>query len=376
MKRERQRRALVVDPELRDRQTAMQILRQDFGCHIEQAKSYVEAMAAFAGTTFDIVVVDVNLNGDQTGLNLLDEIRKLPEYIPVMLTATMPTQNTVNQALRLGVDVFLRKKYSPRSFILRAKNIFEGNGQPAIARLSLGKRRKFLQTQAVLMNTFTLISQPEGILPVELLQSNARSMLDAIHDPDIRRALTSLEGRNGWIYPHLLLVGAHLTAQATHKKGYSPDDVLNIGTGGFVHDVGELKVNADILNKEGQLTPVEHRQIETHVIWGQHMLNNNTKNNDPTPWQWLTVMSEHHERLDGSGYPLGLQGEQISLEGRMAAIADVFSAMTMERPYRRATSRRDALAYLGTERKKFDQNLVRQFVAIMDKPELRDLVQN
>ena len=110
------------------------------------------------------------------------------------------------------------------------------------------------------------------------------------------------------------------------------DVIQQIGLGGQVHDIGKIGVREDVLNKPGPLTSEEYQHIMMHPVVGHRILAP-LLGDAPIA---LNVVRSHHERVDGTGIPDGLRGEQIPLEARIAAVADAFDAMTSGRPYRAA----------------------------------------
>jgi len=108
---------------------------------------------------------------------------------------------------------------------------------------------------------------------------------------------------------------------------------------GYLHDIGKIIVPSEILCKPGKLTPNEYSLIKGHVQAGYDLLKNVT-----FPWNISRAVLEHHERVDGSGYPNSLRADQISIEGRILAVADVVEAMSAYRPYRKALGIEIALA--------------------------------
>lgn len=148
------------------------------------------------------------------------------------------------------------------------------------------------------------------------------------------------------------------------KMGLLQEDFLQkIGVGAMLHDVGKMFISAELLNTEEKFTEDEYKQIQSHVQLGCEHLARVAS----LPPESMMVVAEHHERMDGSGYPLGLQGGEISLAGRLAAVVDTFEAMTSVRPYRKHTfSVEDALEYLeyGAPRK-YDQEIVTVFKGLM-----------
>ena len=180
-------------------------------------------------------------------------------------------------------------------------------------------------------------------------------------------------------FRHLFEVSNHDFYTATHmvnvcssvvylawKMGINHDRFLqNLGTGAILHDIGKLFVPQSLLNARGRLNVEQFEMLHTHVERGCAYL---TEVADLTP-EVLTVVREHHERLDGSGYPYGLEGNQISIAGRMAGIVDTFEAMTSVRPYREHTfSVEEALTYLKENSPgKYDEDVVSIFTELIQE---------
>ena len=114
------------------------------------------------------------------------------------------------------------------------------------------------------------------------------------------------------------------------ELGYSGESLSDIVTGGLLHDLGKLDIDERILNKPGKLDELEFRTIKDHPLAGFRRL---TRSNEATQVQ-LLMTYQHHERLDGKGYPVGICGDEIDITSRICTVADVFEAMTSNRPYR------------------------------------------
>jgi putative nucleotidyltransferase with HDIG domain len=109
------------------------------------------------------------------------------------------------------------------------------------------------------------------------------------------------------------------------------DQIQRVRTAGLLHDLGKIFIPTEILSKPGQLTDVEFSIIKSHPQAGHEILKN-----IEFPWPIADIVIQHHERLDGSGYPAGLKGEEIVIEAKILAVADVTEAMSSHRPYRPA----------------------------------------
>jgi putative nucleotidyltransferase with HDIG domain len=126
-------------------------------------------------------------------------------------------------------------------------------------------------------------------------------------------------------------IGADLGFDARRQEG--------LRVAGYLHDVGKITIPSEILTKPGKLTAVEFKLIRGHAQAGYEVLKNVA-----FPWPVAEVALQHHERIDGSGYPQGLKGEAILLEARILAVADVVEAMASHRPFRAALGIEAALA--------------------------------
>jgi HD-GYP domain-containing protein (c-di-GMP phosphodiesterase class II) len=111
--------------------------------------------------------------------------------------------------------------------------------------------------------------------------------------------------------------------------GFSPEKVEGIRMAGYIHDIGKLSIPAEILSKPTKLSEIEFALIKEHSRSGYEILKD-----VESPWPLAEMVYQHHERMDGSGYPRKLQGNAIIIEARILAVADVVEAMASHRPYR------------------------------------------
>ncbi len=145
-----------------------------------------------------------------------------------------------------------------------------------------------------------------------------------------------------------------LACEIGRRFGMTPEAITNLAYGALIHDIGKIYIASDILNKPGKITNLEYQILQTHAEYSY-----NIAREMDLPQVILTMMLQHHERLDGSGYPNKLVGEQIILESRILAVADVVEAMTSHRPYRPALGIEAALSEIESGRGiKFDPAVV------------------
>ena len=145
-----------------------------------------------------------------------------------------------------------------------------------------------------------------------------------------------------------------LACQIGSRIGLSEDAITNLSYGALIHDIGKIYIASDILNKPGKITNLEYQILQTHAEYSYNI----AKEMD-LPQVILTMVLQHQERLDGSGYPRGCKGDEIILESRILSVADVVEAMTSHRPYRPALGIDAALAEIVSGRgKKYDATVV------------------
>jgi putative nucleotidyltransferase with HDIG domain len=167
-----------------------------------------------------------------------------------------------------------------------------------------------------------------------------------------------------YTYTHSINVCVFVVSLA-HHAGVSRADVADLAVGALLHDLGKSQIPKDLLTRDGPLSEAEMEVMRSHVLTGERLL---ASHGGLTPTAMVAV-SQHHEKLDGSGYPRALAGDGVHLFGRITAIADVFDAMTTNRSYQRAMTAFDALSRMKTVLEdKFDQELLRKFIMMLRSP--------
>ncbi|MCX7796396.1 MAG: PAS domain S-box protein [bacterium] len=184
--------------------------------------------------------------------------------------------------------------------------------------------------------------------------------LEKAYDATIRSWGKILELRDKETEGHTERV-VDLTIALAKRLGLKDEEVINIRRGAFLHDIGKLSVPDSILLKPGKLNAEEWEIIKKHPVIAYEALSS-IEDLKPT----LDIPYCHHENWDGTGYPRGLKGEEIPLSARIFAIADVWDALTSDRPYRPAWSKEEALRYIKEQAgKHFDPKIVEVFLEII-----------
>lgn len=167
----------------------------------------------------------------------------------------------------------------------------------------------------------------------------------------------TLEFRDQYTSFHQVNV-AKIATQIGSELGLSEQRLYGLNIGALIHDIGKIAIPSAILNKSGQLLPVEFELIKMHPTYGAELFSDLD-----LPWPIEEIIHQHHENLDGSGYPHGLKGSEICIEARIVAVADAFDAMSGDRPYRYAPGRDKAIKMLKKQRgTRYDPYVVDAFL--------------
>lgn len=179
--------------------------------------------------------------------------------------------------------------------------------------------------------------------------------------PDLFLEVSRLKEKHKETYLHSVAV-AGLMGRMAEQLDMDDAMVEEIGRAGILHDLGKLLIPNVILNKPGKLDKDEWRVIRSHPVLGYQRL----LELGETSQLILDVCRLHHEALDGSGYPLRLKDEQISLAVRICTVCDVFDALTSVRPYKKAWSSREAISWMYDQNNLFDRKLVLRLGSLFD----------
>jgi putative nucleotidyltransferase with HDIG domain len=196
-------------------------------------------------------------------------------------------------------------------------------------------------------------------LGVALSNASLVEALDRLNVGTLTALARTVDAKSPWTAGHSQRVTEYASAIA-REMGLAPPDLDRLARGSLLHDIGKIAVPSSILNKPGKLTDAEFALMKQHPTIGARILEPIHDYDSLIP-----IVLQHHERFDGTGYPAGIAREAISLDARIVAVADVFDALTSERPYRKALDRAVAVQMIvkgkGTE---FDPAVVDAFLRI------------
>jgi len=241
----------------------------------------------------------------------------------------------------------------------------------ALAETLFAARPAFSEAERQVFDAFGRLRQGHG-LDLPAIMAAADSLVSIVLDcPDAARWLTAIHGQRSslWTPP---IADASLLAEFGRHLGMPRETLLELATIGLLADAGKTLLPRELLERPGMLSAVEFALVRQHVSLGLDMI----ENAGSLPPAIMRGIAEHHERLDGSGYPAGLAGNAIGLLGRMAAIVDTYAALTTSRPYANALSPESALAALmGWSGRLFCPELVGQFAAMLGPYPVGSLVE-
>lgn len=278
-----------------------------------------------------------------SGIQLLEELRKISKDIQVIIMTGEPTVDTAILAVQSGATDYLTKPIQKIDFLKSVQNA-QRIKQLIEDKKNLEEENKNYQTHledVVSRQTGALIGATKSI--IQLLSQ-------------------VVEFRDPYTAGHQRRVG-NLAAEIARKMQLSEEDIEIIRVIGYLHDIGKIVIPTEILCKPGELNSIERSLLKTHSQCGYEML---LKTDFPPIV--ATTIYQHHERVNGSGYPLGISANDISIEAKILMVADVVEAMQSHRPYRPSLGQKASLLEIETvSKEKFDPIVVKACLQLFRK---------
>lgn len=188
------------------------------------------------------------------------------------------------------------------------------------------------------------------------LADGANAVADSLADMGVERWMRGVRKHHSQTYQHCLLVTGLSVAFARHL-GFSDRDVGRVSLGGLLHDLGKARIPLELLEKPTPLDEAEAELMRSHAALGREIL----ASHGGFGADMLAIVGDHHEYLDGTGYPRQLSGHEIGEQVRLVTITDIFAALIEQRAYKPALSGAEAYAYLVSLEDKLDRAFVRAF---------------
>jgi putative two-component system response regulator len=289
---------LVVDDDPQVRAFFRRLLNAA-GYLVSEAADGAAALQAIGSLSPDVVLLDVNMP-ELDGFEVCRQVRQnvATRLTPVIVVTGLDAREQRIRGLDAGADDFLTKPVDQQELLTRVR--------------SLARIKHYtddLDSAAAIIMTLA----------------------------------TMIEARDGYNEGHCSRM-ANYALRLGHVLGLPDDDVQALYRGGFLHDIGMLAIPDAVLRKKGPLAPEEYALVRSHTVVGDRLCANLRSLQRVRP-----IIRSHHERLDGSGYPDGLVGDQIPLIAQLIGVVDVYEALTTPRPYQDAQSSLDAIQVLRDE---------------------------
>jgi putative two-component system response regulator len=337
---------LIVDDDEALRRWEERVVR-DNGYSCDGAPDADAARERLLGDTYGLALLDVNMPGD-SGIELLAQIRQEHPDVAVLMVTGEDSTELAMTAIELGAYGYMVKPVGSGELLINVANALHRRRRESHNRRVLDRLRSAVQKRTEEL--------AEALQDVEL----AETKVWVSQAETIFRLARLVEFRDEETGQHLHRMSSYCEIIARHI-GLSEEERERVRLASQLHDVGKVAVPDSILLKRGKLTDAEFEVIKGHAETGYKMLAGSSAE---VVQLGASIARTHHERWDGGGYPRGLVCEEIPLEGRIAAVADVFDALTSDRVYRSAMPVKSATKMMLDQRgKHFDPDVLDMFIA-------------
>lgn len=347
MSREVRSRILIVDDEAEITAILADLFEDKYDC--TTAGSAEEALRLLAAKDYELVVSDITMPG-MSGLDMIPHVRNSwPNSVVVMISGMQTVESAID-ALRLGAFDYVMKPFDLRQVEAVVKRALEHQ------ELIVAKQRYEDHLEELVEQRTVELDQALNSLE-DAYRSTLKALTAALETRDLET-----HGHSERVVSYSMRLGREYRLDSRHTKA--------LEFGSLLHDIGKIGVPDLILRKPAKLTPEEWvlmRQHPSHgqqILRGIHFLEGAAR-----------VVAQHHEKWDGSGYPLGLRGEEIDVCARIFSVADAFDAITSNRVYRKGKPYQAAAEELDAwAGRQFDPKVVEAFhrVPQQDWDDLRD----
>lgn len=300
----RDRLVLVVD----DSKYILKIVKTGLsaaGFKVVTARNGAEAYEIVSEVAPDLILSDICMPV-MDGVTLCEKVQNHPQlaHIPFVIMSSGSDRRTMRELLHKGASAFLVKPFNIDQLVITAEKLLSDHFQ-----ILLQQRELFKKERTLLMGSITSLIQ-------------------------------ALEAKDSYTRGHSDTV-AHISVKIAEKLTLSTTEVERIEFAARLHDLGKIGIRDDILLKNGPLTDQEFAVIKQHPVLGAEILKPIPSMEDIIP-----AVLHHHEKMNGKGYPHGLSGSEIPLWARIISVADVYDALTTDRPYKKAFTHSDTMDFI------------------------------
>ncbi|SEP72360.1 putative two-component system response regulator [Ectothiorhodospira magna] len=336
---------MVVDDERANLVLMERLLRSDGYAHLIMVQDPRQVMDIYGEEQVDLVLLDIQMPY-LDGFQVMEQFAALDDPLvpPILVLTAQASREYMLRALNVGARDFIGKPFDRAEVLARVRNMLD---------VQLAHRMTHNQK--------------------DVLEQMVRERTEEIRNTRlqvVQRLGRAAEYRDNETGYHILRM-SHTSELIARHLGWNAAECERMLHASPMHDVGKIGIPDHILLKPGKLSPEEWRIMQTHTTIGGDILGG-----DESELLYLAreIALSHHEKWDGSGYPLGLEGDNIPMSGRIVALADVFDALTSERPYKKAWTVPDALDLIREgSGQHFDPNLTAIFFKLVPQIlEIRD----
>lgn len=310
---------VIVDDEKGVRESVKMILKDDYELAVFTQGE--EVLEQFRQDMADVALLDIKMPG-MNGIELLKKLKEIDEDIEVIMVTGYGTLDSATEAMRCGASGYINKP-------------FDKDGLVKIIEEKVKRRKKRREEKTRLLEMQDIKDSIDKRTK-DFYSSTVDSLLAAIHAKD---GYVSIHSEQVARYAVLILEAC------TPLIKVAPDEKNTFSYVASLHDIGKIGIPETILGKEGKLTAQEWKLIKKHPDIGVSIVNPISGLRD-----YMSIIQDHHEKYNGTGYPNGKKGDEIPLFACIVAVADVYHAMRSDRPYRKAMSKQETLKHLKEER--------------------------
>lgn len=296
--------------------------------------------------------------GMKVDQSIIDKTRRV-----LIARGTVLDTYLIEALKRLGINgVYIREGEDAEPVLPKEDVKVSEKARKVIEKLTVEDRTRVTLSESVKKRVQEgisyLYSNTEAEDFADASKSIASELLKAIDDNDALAVdISMLKVSDEYTFKHSVDV-ATMAMIVAKKMGYSEEEVYDIGVAGLLHDLGKAKVPPEILNKPGKLTEEEFEIMKKHSIHSYNILKENKGIKDSVK---LAVL-QHHEKINGQGYPMGLEASQICKFAKILTVVDIYDALVTERPYKAAFTQRDAVEMLMAMTYELDMDALKGFL--------------
>ncbi|TAN45934.1 MAG: HD-GYP domain-containing protein [Nitrospirae bacterium] len=273
----------------------------------------------------------------------------------ILVEANEKSPATIDETILSSGGDFMIKKTDMPLFNAYLQSLMSKQSEAKLKALAIRENSKLIMEE--------LLENPRSGEAIKRSHDMVNYIVDTVLDSkDAVYDLLDMSKYDFYTYTHSVNV-AVMSIGLAGSINLERKEIEKLGLGAMLHDIGKSNVPSEVLNKQGKLTSTEYRIIQNHVVEGEKILRGHRN----IPPESLPAVAQHHEKLTGKGYPRGLDNKQISLFGRIAAVADCYDALTTPRPYKPAFTPFYALSILVKEKQDFDCALLKEFIEMLGK---------